>query len=325
LPADPPSYELWYTYAVGRNPTLNHRINSTLDNVGRLSLTEFDGIYDEFVGATRKTLEQVGSTISDEIEKVIGMLGELILTTTQGRGDCDEATRKLEASHDHDAVRAISYALMNSLRAVGLRYAALEHRLHASKQEVEQLQQALSTMAAEASLDPITGLCNRRHFDAVLDEAIVRAAEARQPLSLLMIDVDHFKQFNDRFGHLVGDSVLSLIGGMLKQSIKGQDTAARFGGEEFAVILPNTGLRSATTLAEQIRTNIMGRELKIRSSDTRLGSITVSIGVSDVRLGDRPSTVIERADACLYAAKLAGRNCTRFDTSPAGSQQREGG
>ena len=133
-----------------------------------------------------------------------------------------------------------------------------------------------------------------------------------------MIDVDHFKLFNDRFGHLMGDGVLSLIGTTLKQSIKGQDTAARFGGEEFAVILPNTNGGGALVLAEDVRKKIVSRELKKRASDTRLGTITVSIGIAEFRPGDRPLTLIERADACLYAAKLAGRNCTRFENSPSG-------
>lgn len=317
LPADPASFELWYAYAVGRNPTLNNRVNGSLDAHGRLSIAELDGIYDEFVGSARNNVERVSTNISAEIDKVVGMLSELVLTTSQSRGDCVEASRQLETTRDRDKIRAISYALINSLHAVGLKYAALEERLGASKREVEQLQHALSTMAAEANLDPVTGLANRRRFDAVLEEAIAQANESGQPLSLLMLDVDHFKQFNDRFGHLVGDSVLSLIGGMLRQSIKGQDTAARFGGEEFAVILPNTNVHNATALAEKLRTGIMGRELKMRSRDMRLGTITVSIGVADYHPGDRPAAVIERADACLYAAKLAGRNCTRFDDTPA--------
>jgi diguanylate cyclase len=111
----------------------------------------------------------------------------------------------------------------------------------------------------------------------------------------------------------MGDSVLSLIGAMLKQSIKGQDTAARYGGEEFAVILPNKKLSSATVLAEQIRKKIVGRELTTRSSRIRLGTITISIGISEFRRGERPRTFIERADSCLYEAKRAGRNCTRSE------------
>ena len=159
LPADPPSYELWYTYAIGRNPPLNRRINDALDASRRLSVPELDGIYDEFVGSAKTVshLEHIGKNISDEIDKVVGMLGELILSTSESHGDCDQASRQLEESCDQHAVRAISDALIKSLRAVGLKYTALEQRLNTSKQEVESLQQALSTMTVEASLDPVTG------------------------------------------------------------------------------------------------------------------------------------------------------------------------
>jgi diguanylate cyclase len=113
----------------------------------------------------------------------------------------------------------------------------------------------------------------------------------------------------------MGDSVLSLIGAMLKQSMKVQDTVARYGGEEFTVILPNASLSGATALAEQIRGKIMRRELKMRSSGEYLGTITVSIGVAEFRSGERAWHVVERADTCLYEAKRAGRNCTRYEDS----------
>jgi diguanylate cyclase len=243
------------------------------------------------------------------------MLGELILSVSDSSGECANASRQLEDSDDQNAVRAIADAFIKSLREFELKYTVLERRLTFSKQEMESLQRALAIVTAEASLDPVTGLATRRRFDAALDQAVARADDHGQPLSLLMIDVDHFKSFNDQFGHLMGDSVLSLIGAMLKQSIKGQDTAARYGGEEFAVILPNTKLSSATVLAEQIRKKIVGRELTIRSSRKRPWTITISIGISEFRKGERPRTFIERADWCLYEAKRAGRNCTRFEDS----------
>jgi diguanylate cyclase len=135
-----------------------------------------------------------------------------------------------------------------------------------------------------------------------------------------MIDIDHFKSFNDRFGHVTGDSVLRLIGAALKQSIKGQDIAARYGGEEFAVILPNTDLRGAVAVAEQVRHKIASGELKRRSDGQCLGAITVSIGVATHQRGERFRMMIEYADACLYEAKRAGRNCTRCEDGEAGMQ-----
>ena len=317
LPADPSSYELWYNYAVGRNPDLNRRINRAVDENGGLPMSEVDGIYNEFMGLsrTRTELKNLSENVSGEIDNVVGILGELILSASESRDNWAEASTRLVDPRDQNTLRAIADALIKSLRAVELKCTALEQRLNASAQEVELLKQALSAVTVEASLDPVTGLPNRRRFDDALEQAIAGANGDGRPFCLLMIDIDHFKRFNDCFGHLMGDSVLSLIGAMLKQSIKVQDTVARYGGEEFTVILPNASLSGATALAEQIRGKIMRRELKMRSSGEYLGTITVSIGVAEFRSGERAWHVVERADTCLYEAKRAGRNCTRYGGS----------
>jgi diguanylate cyclase len=124
----------------------------------------------------------------------------------------------------------------------------------------------------------------------------------------LMSDVDNFKAFNDKFGHLTGDQVLRLVAMAVKQNVKGQDIAARYGGEEFAVALPKTALRSAITVADHIRRAVMNKELMKRSSGERLGRVTISIGVALLRPSDTPQSLIERADKCLYVAKRSGRN-----------------
>jgi diguanylate cyclase len=127
-------------------------------------------------------------------------------------------------------------------------------------------------------------------------------------MSLMLTDIDHFKTFNDNFGHLTGDQVLRLVAMSVKHNVKGEDTTARYGGEEFAVILPNTILRAAVTVAEHIRRAVMAKELMKRSTGEHLGRMTISIGVATLRKGDTGQSLIERADTCLYAAKRHGRN-----------------
>jgi diguanylate cyclase len=127
-------------------------------------------------------------------------------------------------------------------------------------------------------------------------------------MSLMLTDIDHFKTFNDNFGHLTGDQVLRLLAMSVKHNVKGEDTTARYGGEEFAVILPNTILRAAVTVAEHIRRAVMAKELMKRSTGEHLGRMTISIGVATLRKGDTGQSLIERADTCLYAAKRHGRN-----------------
>jgi diguanylate cyclase len=133
--------------------------------------------------------------------------------------------------------------------------------------------------------------------------------------SVLLTDIDHFKKFNDTFGHLTGDQVLRLVALALKNNLKGQDVAARYGGEEFAVLLPKTGLAAAETVANHIRTAVMSKELLRRSTNESLGRVTISLGVATWKAGDTVPSLLERADMCLYSAKHAGRNCVVTESS----------
>jgi diguanylate cyclase len=141
-----------------------------------------------------------------------------------------------------------------------------------------------------------------------LEKAIAEALETNEAMSLMLTDIDHFKTFNDNFGHLTGGQVLRLVAMSVKHNVKGEDTTARYGGEEFAVILPNTILRAAVTVAEHIRRAVMAKELVKLSTGEHLGRMTISIGVATLRKGDTGQSLIERADTCLYAAKRHGRN-----------------
>jgi len=122
------------------------------------------------------------------------------------------------------------------------------------------------------------------------------------------LDLDHFKQVNDAYGHNIGDQVLKLMGVILKETLKGQDTAARYGGEEFAVVLPKTQIGNAIKLAEHIRQRLAKKEMVNRKTGDNLGSITVSVGVAAFDSREQPAELIERADRALYAAKNGGRN-----------------
>jgi diguanylate cyclase len=192
----------------------------------------------------------------------------------------------------------------------------LQDRLRESKHEIRSLQEDLVAVRTESLTDPLTSLANRKAFDGALAAAVTSAQSSQEPLTLLITDIDHFKRFNDSFGHLTGDQVLRLVALSVKQNVKGADLAARFGGEEFAVILPNTPLRSGLTVAEHIRRAVMSKELVKRSTGENLGRITISIGVASFHRGDSPAALIERADACLYAAKRGGRNRVICETDP---------
>jgi len=226
------------------------------------------------------------------------------------------ATQKLSVAQKPDQVKAIVESLVKSTREMRETNKALEDRLTLSKSEISNLQQSLEAIRAESLTDPLTGLGNRKFFDRSIDAAVQDALANGEPMSLLMLDIDHFKSFNDSYGHLTGDQVLRLVGMSLKQTIKGQDITARYGGEEFAVVLPNTALRQALTVADHIRRAIMAKELKKKSTGEILGRVTISVGVSMLKPGDDTDSLIERADGCLYAAKRNGRNRVICEVDP---------
>ena len=155
--------------------------------------------------------------------------------------------------------------------------------------------------------DPLTGLYNRRYLEESLPREAERCERRGRPLSVLMLDVDHFKRFNDEHGHAAGDALLARIGQVLAATTRGEDIACRFGGEEFTVVMPEADVEQATARAEQIRAAIA--EASILYLGRELGPVTASIGVDELRAGmDTPQTMMARADRALYAAKAQRRN-----------------
>ena len=306
----PRNYEIWYVYATGHNADLNKIINETLARSGKLTEADLDQIYDAYLshGRTNDRIDKIGARVVAEIEDVMSLIGDALGLTSSFGSNLDNANQILSLASDREQVLAVVERLVASTRQMQQANRALEHRLSTSKIEITNLQQNLEAIRAESLTDALTGLGNRKHFDRAVDEAIRQALAQSEPLSLLMIDIDHFKTFNDTYGHLTGDQVLRLVGMSLKQTIKGQDIMARYGGEEFAVVLPNTTLRHAVGVAENIRRTVTSKELKKKSTGEILGRVTISIGVSSLRPDEDMDSLIERADGCLYAAKRNGRN-----------------
>ncbi|NEW91056.1 GGDEF domain-containing protein [Rhodopseudomonas sp. BR0M22] len=316
--AAPRNYEIWYIYATGHNPALNKAINDTLTQRGRLSDADLDQLYDDYLsqGQTTDRIDRIGERVASEVDDIMVLLAETLGSTASFGENLRGESDKLSTATDNDQIKAIVERLVSATREMQRTNTALEERLSHSKQEIANLQVSLEAIRAESLTDPLTGLGNRKHFDRAVAEAIRSATAGSQPLSLLMIDIDHFKSFNDTYGHLTGDQVLRLVGTTLKQSIKGQDFTARYGGEEFAVVLPNTPLRQAIIVADNIRRLVMSKELKKKSTGENLGRVTLSVGASTLKPGDNAEALIERADACLYAAKRNGRNRVICETDP---------
>ena len=209
-----------------------------------------------------------------------------------GRGDLDARPNREKL--------ALEFApLAAALTDMAIKLSERERELRSANRNLEAL----------ASIDSLSGLANRRSFDARLEAEWQRAANLQRPIALMMIDVDHFKLFNDNYGHLEGDQCLRVIGETLAAAlIHKADFAARYGGEEFVLLLPDTDLTAALAIAERLRTTVS--TLAIGHGFAPCGHVTVSIGVAALTpgVGLDPQALIETADAGLYAAKRNGRN-----------------
>jgi diguanylate cyclase len=251
--ATPRNYEVWYAYTTGYNPSLNNKINEMLSQSGGLSDSDLEQIYATYLSPTRLTdrIDKVGNQVMREIEQVMAMIDAAAGSANSYTESLADMIEKLHQSKDKDreGLRAIVESLVHTAKEMEVSNQQLEERLNASKQEINEMHENLETVRNESLTDPLTQLANCKFFDSTLESAIADARAKNEPLSLLMTDIDHFKNFNDSFGHLTGDQVLRLVAMSVKQNVKGQDTATRYGREEFAIVLPNTALRSAITVA----------------------------------------------------------------------------
>lgn len=312
LQASPRNFELWYTYAAGQNAPLNQALNETLAREKQVSEHDLNRIYDKYLSTARFSEEsdEVGGRIAQEIDRVMSMI-DLAIGSAHNYSESLAGAASLSEENiaDREQFRGFIANLLKATKEVRAANNALQLNLVESRTEIRDLQHRLEQVRAESLIDPLTTLSNRKHFQNAITRLMSDAEKKGSPFSVVLTDIDHFKKFNDTYGHLTGDQVLRLVALALRNNLKGQDVAARYGGEEFAILLPRTGLKAAEIVANHIRTAVMSKELLRRSTNESLGRVTISLGVASWRAGDTVPTLLERADACLYAAKHAGRNC----------------
>ena len=310
LSAHPRNFEVWYAYATGHNPGLKQAINDFVAREAPLTDEELERLYDKHLSPVRFTerIDAVGGKIMGEIEQVMSMIDVAIGSASNYGESLAGATQRIASDADRDQLRFIVETLVRSTQEVEVANQTLQKRLVDSRDEIRELQENLEVVRTESLTDPLTTLANRKYLEDAIVHLIGEAQAKGAPLSVILTDIDHFKTFNDTYGHLTGDQVLRLVAITLKQNLKGRDVAARYGGEEFAVLLPRTVLSDGVTVAEHIRRAVMSKELIRRSTGETLGHVTISMGVAAWRKGDTMASLLERADSCLYAAKHAGRN-----------------
>lgn len=328
LPASPRNFDVWFAHVEGRNPALSRDIQKRLGKDGALAQADVDALYDNHIA--RVDLAGEVLSVVARFENEIMQLGEVIEASGEnahGRGiELQELSHKLhQSTEDYPNIATLLESVLTITKSVRQENLQLEKRLTESSDEISSLRRNVEHIQQEAMTDPLTGVKNRKSFDTMIDNLVEHAKQTQEPLALVVADIDHFKNFNDRWGHQTGDHVLRLVAQVMAANVKGADHLARYGGEEFAILLPGTTIENAAMLADRIRSLIQSRRLKKRRTNEDLGLITVSMGVAKYKPGDSPETLIERADERLYEAKRSGRNRIVAETPEKDDQARAAG
>ena len=306
----PQNYSLWYAHVSGATPELSRAIETIISSKQEFTSERSDELFHRFVGPDSRlaVLQQTG----EQLEQAVS---QILKNVETARGDAqaygrtlDSYTTQLTTAANVDNLPTIIAGIIAETQRVTARNELLESQLSQTTGEIFELRQNLVAVRREATTDALTGISNRKFFEERLGDAARESMESGTPLSLLFIDIDHFKRFNDTYGHQVGDQVLRLVAKTLTDCVKGRDTTARYGGEEFVIILPQTRVTDAMRVAEQIRNTMMRHRIVSKSSREEYGTITLSIGVGGYRPGEPVDEVLQRADAALYQAKRSGRN-----------------
>ena len=242
----------------------------------------------------RDFAEQLGRLVSGVVQDV-----------DQHRMRIKQVSRKLASSPQEGEGHLTEFVLKTVAQIVQINE-RLQARLYTAEERLQLQTRQVESGLVEARTDPLTALPNRRAFD---DEMVRRLAEwqrKKNTFCLIMVDIDHFKELNDRHGHPAGDLVLRGVAEVLERTLREMDMVARVGGEEFAIMLPSTTLHDAQRAVERIRTAVATEEFFAEETQLHL---TVSLGLATVETGDDSISVVKRADEALYHAKDAGRNC----------------
>jgi diguanylate cyclase len=307
VPPTPHNFHVWFKYALGASADLKRTIDILVGNKRKFDAATNRDLYTTYVGA-KGTDEAVAHHVSQQLHSVLASARQFLATAIADNRTQIAAISEVADRSEAGDPRLLVEMLMNELAQAATRAMRLEVQFVEKSRELDTIRQSLSRSEERARTDMLTGLSNRRALEEFFRAAQAEAMEQGQPLGAMLIDIDHFKHFNDNFGHGVGDQVLRLVAKALRERVRENDLAARYGGEELIAILPGADLASCAATAERLRRALADCKITRRSTGEALPGITVSIGVGQFQPGEAMEDLIDRCDRALYHAKKGGRN-----------------
>ncbi len=310
--ATPSNYELIYQFVQGDNQELVHELDELLtyksfpeDLLDELAQKHFKSPMDEEIEKLKADVSLLVKTLFSQMDELSGKTGTF-------EKSLEGSLKDLTTIHSLEDLKGVIHTVRSNTKNMGSTVINLKKKLEDTQKELSVLKEQFEDVKSEIFVDALTQLDNRKSFDENM-ESMSQEATSEKQLALLMIDIDFFKKFNDTYGHLVGDKVLQFVGKVLKKQTGAEGLATRFGGEEFAILLPDTTFTDAMNVAERIRHFLYSKTLTLKGANDTVKkqvNITVSIGVSLYQQEyDTIATFIERADKGLYFAKENGRSC----------------
>jgi diguanylate cyclase len=306
----PQNYALWFAYYAQTQLDVVRALNAAFGNHQPITDSLCEDLHQRFLSeaSNSETVRDTGARIQATITDVSSQMDAARAVTLQYTETLETAATQLDNSADSVQVQSTLRAVLENTNDMLVQNRQLEDALAQSSLAMQSLERDLEAARKLSLTDGLTSLANRKAFDTEIARLAQDMAQAGRPFSLVMMDIDHFKVFNDTHGHQVGDHVLRLVAHTLEQCVRSGDMTARYGGEEFAILLPNTALPTAQTLANALRSTVESMSLVRRKDGDKLGRVTLSGGVAEIAVGETPDALVERADAALYQAKHRGRN-----------------
>lgn len=309
LPPNPIYFTLFYERALKRDASLTKDLDDAINADGGLSIDRAQEIFDTHL--LNGSLKEM-STAQTTLLRVIRNLMMQMLTTgnefSNYAASLGDFMRKIDRSDSIEDIRSLTAEIIDDSREIQRSTKDTSLQLTSAGDEINRLKEELETARRDARTDPLTGLANRRGLNELIQQRIQIFLQEKIPFCFVLADIDFFKRINDNYGHLVGDKILRFVARTLLANVKGQDTIVRFGGEEFAILLPHTHFEGGLAVAQQLRSKIAAARLRLAESGRDLGGLTMSFGVACVHVRDTADSILRRADDALMQAKAQGRD-----------------
>ena len=306
----PLNFELWLHYVGDPEGPLGREITRLLKSNDPFTEGTAEMLAAEYLprGRLSEEIRDAGAVLNRELTSVSDAIAKARESQAEYGETLTDASVKIEQAAKPADLKHLVSGLSDATARVQVENATLERRLESSTKEVARLREHLEQVRRDAMTDALTNLANRKSFDEELLRACDDAEKNNTVVTLAVLDIDHFKRFNDTWGHQTGDQVLRYVASVIGRISKHPRVAARYGGEEFAIIFPGEGALQVETALNAIREEIGSRALRRRSTNDELGAVTISGGLAQRRPGESGSLLLDRADEALYAAKRGGRD-----------------